>query len=93
MHYISPELAWTLGDDEAPALVNHEFANSFEQLYIQKCEHQHWGKSFNLYHLASSTILLQLVACPETYYITFTILFAALASAVATSQGTQCGAG
>ena len=27
MRYISPELAWTLGDEEAPALLSHEFAN------------------------------------------------------------------
>ena len=27
LRYISPELAWTLGDEEAPALLSHEFAN------------------------------------------------------------------
>ena len=50
--------------------------------------------SFRLYLFLSSNILLPLIACPKNYYITFTILFAALASAVATAQGgeTQCGA-
>ena len=87
LHYISLELAWTLGDDKEPALVNHEFAN--EHLKVRQ-------QAFPYISITSfkSNVLLLLIACSKKYYITFTILFAALASAVATAQGggTQCGA-
>ena len=84
MHHISLELAWTLGDAGAPALVNHEFANIFSRVRML---------AFSSIPFIKNPRLL-LIACPKNYYITFTILFAALASAVATAQGggTQCGA-
>ena len=90
LRYISPELAWTLGDEEAPALLSHEFAN-VQWTSLNKQGHI-LMKIIYFSHFFPSTILDGWLRDEEM--ISFTLLFAALASTVATDQerGTQCGA-